>query len=262
MSDTLLRNMSKSSEVQHNELPSIKFLRSQPQRGGNSPFPNPNLHHKTQASTAWERCAKTRFSIMSSIHARASESMVTLMRGLFSFMFISHPISQDNLKYDKLTSYLISSNEIEVVKNEKYEQDSGRYTPGRAGGKGIILPNYRGRGNNTHSRKSVIRVLSNGGYGYLRQVGETNLSLGHGSKKDNSVCPDRVMNVDKCGKIRQKNGNSGDTVPGKLLRISFRNVDYSSGFNRLESRVDAISQRDARAHAHAHTFEKMSVIHR
>lgn len=65
-----------------------------------------------------------------------------------------------------------------------------------------------------------------------------------------------------CGKTVQKIGNSGDSVPGKLLTISFKIVGYSLGFNWLESGVGVISQRDARARTRTHTFEKMSVIRR
>lgn len=253
MSDILLHNMSKSSEVQHNELPSIKFLgNGSPYRGGSSPLSRYPLYQNRAASKAWDLLAKRLVLTSESTQSKSLESIVTPTLGLFSeeLMYSKIPPMDINI-HDQMLPIIHESG---INGEPKYENTtySGRYAPGRAGGKGIILPNYRGRGNNTHSRKSVIRVLSNGGYGYLRQVGETNLSHGHRSKKDNSVCPSRVMNVDRCGKIRQKNGNSGDTVPGKLLRISFRNVDYSSGFNRLESWVGAISQRETHTDTDAH----------
>lgn len=65
----------------HNEQSSFNFGMSHLNHGDCSPL---FLYQYRQASTAWERLAKTFSSIIVSIQSRRSCSMVTLIRGLFS----------------------------------------------------------------------------------------------------------------------------------------------------------------------------------
>lgn len=64
----------------------------------------------------------------------------------------------------------------------------------------------------------------------------------------------------QCGNTCQKNGNSGDAVPGKLLPSSLVIVGFSISFNGFKSRTGVKCQRDTHAHTHAHTFDNKSVV--
>lgn len=107
----------------HNERSSLDFGLSHLIHGDCSPL---FLYQYRQASTAWERLAKTFSSIIVSIQSRRSCSMVTLIRGLFSTIEYDS-IIPENINIGMMNVTLIGFNPIGVTTNERRQPISGSY---------------------------------------------------------------------------------------------------------------------------------------
>ena len=107
----------------HNERSSLDFGLSHLIHGDCSPL---FLYQYRQASTAWERLAKTFSSIIVSIQSRRSCSMVTLIRGLFSTIEYDF-IIPENINIGVMNVTFIGLNPIGVTTNERRQPISGSY---------------------------------------------------------------------------------------------------------------------------------------